>query len=358
MNALIFAGGVGSRLWPASTKNKPKQFLSFFGNQTMLEKTNSRVRKGIKNKNIFVATSAQHVNEIKKQLPNIPSSNFLLEPERKNRGPALGVLMLLLQYYSKDQFFTTVWSDDHIYQEDIYHNNLKLIEEHLKNFPEQIVAIGVSPSSPNTSFRYVQTGKIISSNQLPIYQVSKFIDKPEVTKAKKIFASGKHFWNTGYFIAHTQTILDLYKNYFPECYKIIEKIKPYIGTKQEKQKIAEFYKKMPSFDFEEIFFEKPELLKLAPASFDWIDIGRWDAVKQIQSTEEENLIKGLTVTHKTQGTLIYNYNPDQLVSALHVDNLIVVVTPEAVLVTRKDKAGDLKKITEQLENNKKLKKYL
>ncbi len=358
MNAIIFAGGVGSRLWPASTKAKPKQFLSFFGQLTMLEKTHQRINKGIKNNQIFIATSESHIKEIKSQLPKIPNTNFLLEPVRKNRGPALGVAMLLLKHYSKDPYFTTVWSDDHINQEELYHSNLLEIESYLKKNPKDIVAVGVKPTNPNTSFRYVQTGKLVNKESIPIYQVDKFIDKPKLAQANKLYSSGKHFWNTGYFIASVDTILGLYKEHFPECYKILEQIKPFIGKKNERAKIKEYYKKMPSFDFEELFFKKPNLLKLAPAGFDWQDIGRWDAVKDIQSKLPNNLLKGLTVTHNTKGSLVFNYNPNQLVSTLCVENLVIVVTPEAVLVADKNKAGELKKIIETLEKDSKLKKYL
>lgn len=358
MNALIFAGGSGTRLWPASTKNKPKQFLNFFGDLTMLEKTHQRINKIIPNEKIFIATSEFYSYEIKNQLQGVPDSNFLFEPVRKNRGPALGLLMLFLKQYSPDPYFTTVWSDDHINQEEIYHNSLASLEKHLDSNPSDIIAIGVSPTNPDVSFRYVQVDSAPVDSLTTIYNVSGFVDKPDLDNAKKIFSSGRHFWNTGYFISSVDAILNLYKKEFPQCYAILEKIQPFMGTDKESEVIAEYYHQMPSFDFEEIFFVKPELLKLAPATFDWMDIGKWDAVKDIQSESSENLTKGLTVTHGTDSSLIYNYNPNQLVSALHVDNMIIVVTPESILVAKKDKVGDLKKIIEQMEDNEELKKFL
>jgi mannose-1-phosphate guanylyltransferase len=358
MNALIFAGGSGSRLWPASTKNKPKQILSFFGEETMLEKTYNRIEKGIPSKKIFVATAESYKQPVTKQLSKIPAKNFLFEPVRKNRGPAIGVMMLYLQAYSKDPYFTTVWSDDHINQEDIYHYNLQLIEKYLTKNPNEILAIGVYPSYPNTSFRYVETGKIISSDTIPIFNVKKFHDKPHLAKAKKMYSSGKHFWNSGYFISSTDAILDLYKKHFKECYKILEELKPYIGTSKQNAMVKKLYPKMPSFDFEEIFYVNPSLLKLVPANFDWMDIGRWGAVKDVQSEQHDNIEKGLVVTHGTEASLIYNYTKKQLVSTLHVNNLVIVVTPDAVLVADKDKTEDLKMIIEKIDADVNLKKYL
>ncbi len=357
MNALIFAGGSGARLWPASRQSKPKQILSFFGDLTMLEKTYQRINKGIPEHKVFVATGESYADDVKKQMPSVPLNNFLLEPVRKNRGPALGVLMLLLDKYSDDPYFTTVWSDDHINQEDLYHAALKQIEKHLEQNPNDIVAIGVAPNHPNTSFRYVQIGDLISQDHM-VYNVDTFVDKPNQELAKQIYNSGRHFWNTGYFISSVKAILDLYKEHFKECYDILMKMQPYIGTDSQEEKIRELYHEMPSFDFEEIFFQKPELLKMAPASFDWLDLGKWDAIKDAQSEKHENLTRGLTVNHKAESSLIFNYNPDQLVTALHVNNLVIVVTPEAVLVANKDQAGDLKKIVDKLAEDEDLKKFL
>lgn len=358
MNALIFAGGSGSRLWPASRVNKPKQILSFFGDMTMLEKTYQRMNSEIPKHKIFVAAGESYADEIKKQLPEVPLANYLLEPVRKNRGPALGVLALLLEAYSDDPYFTTVWSDDHINQEDIYHSSLKQIEKHLQDNPNDIVAIGVSPSHPNTSFRYVQIGDLVNNQHTPVYTVKEFVDKPGQELAKQIYNSGHHFWNTGYFITSVPAILSLYKEHFPECYQVLMKIKPYIGTDKQEEVIRQLYQEMPSFDFEEIFFAKPDLLKMSPASFDWLDLGKWDAIKDAQSEKHENLERGLTLSHETESTLVFNYNPDQLVSTLHVNNLVIVVTKEAVLVANKDQAGDLKKIIEKLEEDEDLKKFL
>ena len=358
MNALIFAGGSGTRLWPASTKSNPKQVLSFFGDETMLQKTYNRISKGIPAKQIFVATAESYKPQVLKQLSKIPKKHFLYEPIRKDRGPAIGVMMLFLQAYSKDPYFTTVWSDDHINQEDIYHTDLSHIEKYLNKNPEEILAIGARPDYPNTSFRYVETGKLISSGKISVYNVKKFIDKPNLNQAKKIYNSGKNFWNTGYFISTTDAILNLYKTHFKECYKILEQLKPFIGTSKQDEMVKKMYPKMPSFDFEEIFYTNPSLLKLVPANFDWMDIGRWGAVKDVQSKEKDNLEKGLVVTHETDSSLIYNYNPKQLVTTLHVNNLVIVVTPDAVLVADKNKTEDLKKIIDKLSADPKLKKYL
>lgn len=358
MNALIIAAGNGSRLWPASRKHKPKQLLSFMGESTMIEKTYNRVRKAVGPENVFVAVPKRVAEETKLQLPEVPVSQFLFEPIRKNRGPVLGLLMLYLKKYSKDPYFTTVWCDDHIAQEDIYASTIKSIEKYLQQNPNQTVAIGISPDHPNTSFRYVQAGDKINSDHLSVYKVDKFTEFPDQSTAQEYYESGKHFWNAGYFFSTVDNILSLYKEYYPECYEVLMQLEPYIGTDQQNEKIDEIYPNIPKFDFEHLFIEKPELLHVVPANFHWRDLGKWNVIKDVQSSVQENLTKGLTVSHGTEGSLVFNYNPDQLVSTLHVENLVIVVTKEAVLVADKDKTGDIKKIISQLEDNEDLRKFL
>lgn len=355
MNILIFAGGSGTRLWPASRKSTPKQFLNFVGDNTLLQQTYARMRKGVKNEQIFIATASSYAKQIQKQLPAIKRSHFSLEPAMRDRGPALGLAALIMQHESRDDIFATAWADDYIKQENLYHNTLKLAESYIKNNPRSIIAVGITPNSPSTSFRYINSGKKIGQN---IYQVKKFTDKPNLKQAQNYFTSEKYLINSGYFISSATHILELYKKYQPQCYGLLMKIKPALGTKKQQSTINKLYPKMPKFDFEEILIKHPSELLVTPGNFDWADVGRWSVIKDIQSSKKDNLEIGQTLTHETTGSLIYNYNPKQLVTTLHVNNLIVVVTPEAVLVADKNNSEELKHLVQKLKDNPKLNKYL
>ncbi len=355
MNVLIFAGGSGTRLWPASRKATPKQFLNFVGNNTLLQQTYTRMRQGFSNNQIFIATSSGYAGQIKKQLPGIKRSHFSLEPAMRDRGPALGLAALIMQHESKDDLFATSWADDFIKQEDRYHQTLLQAENFLKAHPKSIIAVGIAPSSPSTGFRYIQTGKTLTNS---ISIVKKFADKPSHKQAQAYFSSGKYLINTGYFISSATHILELYKEHQPKAYALLMKIRPAIGTKQQQTVINKLYPKIPKFDFEEILINHPEMLLVMPGAFDWADVGRWSVIKDIQSALEDNLTTGLTLSYKTTGSLIYNYNPKQLVTSLHVNNLIIVVTPEAVLVADKNNSEELKHIIQKIKGDPKLNKYL
>jgi mannose-1-phosphate guanylyltransferase len=355
MNVIIFAGGQGTRLWPASRANKPKQFLKLVGDKTLLEQTFDRLKSQFKSKQVFVATNQQYAQMIKKQLPQVPVSNFSLEPSRKNRGPALGLAILIMQHNSKDDVFATVWSDDHIANPKLYLNTLASAGKIVKSNPKQIVAVGVKPTTPSPAFCYIQT-KIKRSNGL--LPVQKFTDKPTVKEAVNFLKSDNYFWNTGYFISSGSHILSLYQTYYPKSFKILMKIKPYIGTNKQSVMIKKYYSQLEVFDFEDILRKDPEQLKMLVGNFGWADIGRWSVIKDIQSSEKDNLIYGKVATHNTTGTLIYNYNPKQIVTGLGLRNHIIVNTPEALLIADKNNTEELKALIKILEEHSEYKKFL
>jgi mannose-1-phosphate guanylyltransferase len=224
--------------------------------------------------------------------------------------------------------------------------------------PDSLIAVGIKPTTAHAGFRYINTGKAVSTQNKEVFTVKKFTDKPSEKQAEKYLSSGNFLWNTGYFISHADHVLNLYKKYQPKAYSLLMKIKPHIGTAKQSAMIEKYYAQMPEFDFEEILIAHPENLLALKAAFDWADIGRWSVIKDIQSGKESNLYKGLTLSHEAKGLLIYNYNPKQLVTALHVKNLVIVVTPEAVLIANKENSEELKKLIEKIKADPKLKKYL
>ena len=357
MNVIIFAGGQGTRLWPASRANQPKQFLKLVGDKTLLEQTFGRLKAKFKPSQVFIATSTEYAPFIKKQLPKIPATNFSLEPSRRNRGPALGLAVLIMQHHSKDDVFATAWSDDHIANPKLYLQTMSLAGRLAKQQQDKIFAIGAKPNSASPAFCYIQYGKSVVGTK-NLFSVKKFTDKPKVSTAEKFLRSGNYLWNTGYFVSTGTNVLNLYKKYYPKSYKILIKLKPWIGTAQQTKMIKRYYHQLESFDFEEILRKQPKELSVIAAEFGWADVGRWAVIKDIQSGIKENLLIGNVVAHNTTGSLIYNYNPKQLVATLHTDNLVIINTPQALLVANKDSTEELKALIKRLEQDKHLKKFL
>ncbi len=360
MNILIVAGGTGTRLWPASRQKKPKQLLTFLNDKTLLQNTYERFSSKIKSDHIFIATTKDYAKNIQKQLPGIPKKNYSLEPVLRDRAPAIGLAALLMDHYHPNSVFATSWSDSHIEPKKKYLDILRKAEKFLATHPETIVNVGVKPTFPHTGLGYIEQGKkITNKDRLAIFEARSFKEKPDLALAKKFLAKKTYLWNTGMFIGRTTTFLELYKKHLPEIYTLLMQIKPALGTWKQQRAINKYYEKMPSTDIEKGLMEKLHgNLAVIAGDFLWGDIGSWKVIKDIQSKRHENVFQGLHIDHGSRNTLIYNYTKDQLVTTVGLDDIAIVVTPEAILVAHKDKAEEIKEIIKKLKTEPKLKKYL
>lgn len=361
MNILIFAGGSGTRLWPVSRKSTPKQLLKLIGDKTLLQNTYDRCCTWASKKEIYIATLSEYKNSIRKQLPDIPLNHYSLEPSLRDRGPAIGLAALIMHHDNPQSCFMTMWSDHDIFEKPGYFKTLlKKAEKYLKENPEATITVGVKPRFAHTGFGYIKKGsKIRNRFSLPLYQLEQFTEKPSKTRAEKFIKTKKYLWNSGYFIWKTETLLKLYEQHLPEVYSILKKIEPYLGTSKQQWAINKWYPKMPRVEVEQGLLEKVKSnIVTIEAEFDWIDVGSWDVIKDVQSVNTANVTKGLQVDHNSKNSLIYNYNPKQLVTTLNVENLIVIVTDDAILVANKDNSSELKMLLSKVKADPKLKKYL
>lgn len=361
MNILIFAGGSGSRLWPASRKSSPKQVLKLIDNKTLLESTYDRCKTWVKQDRIFIATLTEYKNLIKRQLPEIKDSHYSLEPVLKDRGPAIGLAALIMHHYNPESVFMTMWSDHAITEPKGYFKKLLVsAENYLNTHPEQILTVGIKPTHPHTGFGYIKKGKRNKSfENFPFFEVKSFIEKPTQKKATSFLATNNYLWNSGYFIWKSKTLLDLYKQHLPEIYNLLMKIKPAIGTSKQQVVIDKFYKRMPRIEVEKGILEKvTSKIGTIEANISWNDIGSWQAIKDAQVRPGNNIFKGLHLDHDSIDTLVYNYNPKQLVTTLGTKNLAIVVTDDAILVADKNNSEDLKLLIKKLKEKGKFKKYL
>jgi mannose-1-phosphate guanylyltransferase len=310
----------------------------------------------IKPNQIFIGTMAEYAQIIKKQVPGIPAKNYSLEPTLRDRGPAIGLACLIMDHYHPNSLFMTAWSDHHITPVKSYLGLIKRVENYLKKNPGVTVTVGIKPDHVHTGFGYIQKGKAIA-NSRNMYQVVSFKEKPNERTAKQYVQSKNYLWNTGYFAWNTKTLLSLYEKHLPEIYEVLMAIKPYIGSRKQQSMIDKLYPTMPSVDIETGLIEKLEDVMVAQASFNWADIGSWKTIKDIQSKSKQTLTQGNVINYETKGSLIYNYGSG-IVTTVGLKDIIVVVTPDAVLVANKNDSEAVKKIIKQIKNKKKLRKYL
>jgi mannose-1-phosphate guanylyltransferase len=357
MNILILAGGSGTRLWPASRRNKPKQLLPFIGSKTLLQNTYERFSTFTSPKHIFIGTLNKYAGSIRKQLPKIPKSNYSLEATLRDRGPAIGLAALIMEHQQPGSNFVTAWSDNYINNEGKYLAMLRKAEKYLIKNPETTVIVGVKPTFAHTGMGYIEIGKNIASAGLQLSQVRAFKEKPDSATAARYLRSGKYLWNTGYFMWNANHLLRLYEQHLPEIYILLMKIKPALGTAKQQSVINKIYPRMPKVDIEKGLIERVNNRVAIAGDFDWADIGSWKVVKQVLASGNKNLIKGLWAGTDTDNCLVYNYT-NKLVSTVGVKNSVIVVTPDTVLVADQDKSEEIKKLISLLESDPKLKKYL
>lgn len=358
MYVLIMAGGSGTRLWPASRKNTPKQLLPFIGKRTLLQNTFTRLRKGFSNNKIFIATGKKYFNHVHKQLPQLDLSHCSIEPAIKDRGPAIGLAALIMHHHDPESTFVTAWSDHYINDEAAYFKTLTNTEVFLRDHPKNFVTIGVTPTFPHTGLGYIEMGPAIKNSMgINVFKVKSFKEKPDLKQAQKFLTGKKYLWNTGYFVCKTSFLLVLYQKHLPEVYSLLLKIKPFIGTKKQQAAINKYYAQMPVVDIERGILEKSNSIVVLPSAFDWVDVGSWKIIKEVLSQPNDNLTKGKVITHEAGGNLIYNYE-SKLVAAIGLKDIVIINTKDALLVANKNDSEQVKELVKKLQADKKLKKYL
>lgn len=358
MKVIILAGGGGTRLWPVSRKHKPKQIQPFIGNKTLLQKTFERVRKGFTLSDILVSTNVKHYSLIHHQIPSLPKNNYILEPEKKDTAAAIGLVAAYLAKKNPHEVMFMANADHYIKNVKEYLRVAKLAEKVAKENPSFTVLLGIKPTYPETGLGYIKINKLFKQfGNDEVFQAERFIEKPDLETAKQYFKSWDYLWNPAMFCWRVDNLLNLFKKFLPQHYKILMKIQNAMDTRQASSVLKKEFKKIKQISIDYGIMEKSRKMLVIPADFDWVDVGHWRTVKDVLAKNlDDNVIKGKYIGHDSQGNLIYSYT-GKLIATCGVKNMIIIEAEDAILVCPKDKAQDVKKIVEMLEK-KGLKKYL
>ena len=346
--ALIMAGGIGSRFWPRSKEKTPKQLLKIFGDNTMIQDTVARLDGVIPNENIFIITNKIQRKEIIKQLPGIPTKNILEEPFGRNTAACIGLASIMIEEKSKDAV-TIVLPADHIIRDKIsFHNTLKSAAK-FADEAKGLVTIGIIPTRPETGYGYIQIDdEIVSDN---IHKVLTFAEKPNYATAVRFLESGDFLWNSGMFIWRIDSILEEIRKYMPELYEGLGHIKKSMHAPDFEEVLSHVYGQLKNISIDYGIMEKSQKVFLTKGDFSWSDVGSWEEVYQLaEKNEEGNALVGKIFTDGTSES--YIFSPDKFTAVIGAENFIVINTDEALLICRRDKAQDVKKIIEHLKFSK------
>jgi mannose-1-phosphate guanylyltransferase len=354
MKVVIFAGGVGTRLWPLSRKNTPKQFEKIIGDKTMLQIAVGKLFPLFDWNNIYIATGETYVEQVRSQLPELPSENILIEPEMRDVGPAVGLVTSIFHKTSPDEPIVILWGSDHLVREvELFQKALKGAEEIIKEDGNKIVFVGQKPRFANQNLGYIEFGEEIKTVEgLPVTSFKSFLYRPHLSTAEKWVKDGHHAWNLGYFVTTPKFLWNLFQTFAPkELNEKLERIQEAYGTDSYDPVLREVYPTIEKITFDNAVLEKmdPNDGLVISADLGWSDIGAWEALKEaLAEGNEANVTKGDVAVEDSIDSLVYNFT-NQLVVAIDLKEMIVVNTKDVVLICPKDSVPKIKKFVQELE---------
>ncbi len=353
MKVVIFAGGVGSRLWPLSRKNTPKQFEQIVEDKSMLQVAVSKLFPDFEWSDIFISTNKQFAGILQEQFPELPKENLIFEPAMRDVGPAVGlVLANILKKYPTEQL-AILWSDHLIKKDAEFRKALRVAEGLVEEDPQRIVFIGQKPRFPSVNLGYLEFGSEVENRDgVGVYKYNGMTYRPDEPAAREFMADGKHSWNLGYFVTTPKFLWEVYEKFAPEVFSKLKAIYDVVGTADYEQVLAEVYPTIEKISFDNAVLEKldPATGLVLSVDIGWSDIGAWEALKEaLAGSDDENVIRGKVELMDTRDSLVFNYN-NQLVVGLDLDQMLVINTPDVLLVCPKTSVPKIKKFVESLSD--------
>ena len=350
MYVVIMAGGAGTRLWPMSRTLRPKQFQRLVTGRSLIQETFDRVLPLANPESIFVATTAPLVEACLEDLPELPPSNILIEPVARNTGPAIGYATAFFARYEPDALVATVHADHIIGRPERFREALSLAAETIAARPDLLATIGLRPTWGNPGFGYIKTAGTAES--MSAVAVEQFVEKPEPEVAAQYFASGEYLWNAGYFVFRAATMMDCIERYNGELAAGLGRIQQAIGTPHQGERLNREYHAFEKVPIDKLVFEPESLagrVQVVPADLDWDDLGSWKTLREVLGSEAEHglVTRGEVLAIDSDECLIYG-SGGRLVAALGLQGMVVVDTPDALLVCPADRAEEVKRLLDAL----------
>jgi len=344
--AIIMAGGVGSRFWPISTQEFPKQFHDMLGTgNTLIQNTYQRFKSIIPSKNILIATNKKYEQLVLNQLPEVSSNQLLLEPAMRNTAPCILYSALKINAENPDGVMVIAPSDHWIKNEKEFLENIAIAFNFCSK-KEALLTLGIQPTSPNTGYGYIK----YKNSDKDIKTVEKFTEKPNLETAEQFLKSGDYLWNAGIFIWSVKNILKAFKAYLPEMFQLFSKGNCFYNTPDEANFIKNNYALSQNISIDFGIMEKASNVFVMPVNFDWNDLGTWGSLySKLSKDENKNATVGGKVVFRNAYNNIVKTQNNKRVVIQGLNDYIVVEKEDVILICPKNKEQDIKEITNEVQ---------
>ncbi|HLD26755.1 MAG TPA: sugar phosphate nucleotidyltransferase [Patescibacteria group bacterium] len=353
MKAVIFAGGVGTRLWPLSRKKSPKQFEKIIGNKSTLQLAVDRLIPEFAPHDIYISTGRNYVDVVHQQVNFIPKENIIGEPEKKDVGPAVSYVMTYLAEKYPKESVVILWSDHLVRQVDKFKRILQSADKLIQKDSDKIVFIGQKPRFASENLGWIESGAMVKKEEkIDFRSFLGFKYRPEKKRAERYFKDGHHCWNLGYFVSTPQFVNKLFEQWTPTIYELSQKIMENKGKKNFDTISASFYAKMPKINFDNAILEKLDKKSAYVVIEDigWSDVGAWEALKEaLEKQRDDNITKGKVLLEDSFDNLVYNYDDKKMIVGIDLEDILIVNTDDVLLVAKKTSVGKIKKLVENFQ---------
>jgi mannose-1-phosphate guanylyltransferase len=354
MKAIIFAGGVGTRLWPLSRKKSPKQFEKIIGNKSTLQLAAERLLPDFTWNDLYVSTGCRYTDIVRNQLTQMPKDHVIGEPEMRDVGPAVGLVTGILMKESPDEPMVILWSDHLVKKEALFRSILTEAGKEIEKNPNKIVFVSQKPRFASENLGWIEYGQQVKKvGDISFHTFVDFQYRPDKKTAAKYFESGHHAWNLGYFVTTPRFLWSQYKRFVPNVYEGLLEITNAWKTNKYDTILYKIYPTLEKIHFDNAILEKlnPSQAYVISENIGWSDIGAWEALKEaLEENDDKNVTQGKVFLTDTVDSLVYNYT-DQLIVTIDCSELLVVNTNDVTLICKKNSVPKIKKLVESWDGS-------
>ena len=350
LHAIVMAGGSGTRFWPKSRRNKPKQLLKLFGDATMLQHTVGRVTPLVPAERVLIITGADQAAAVREQLPELPESNVIAEPCPRDTAPCVGLAAEIVVRRDPGATMIVMPADHVIRPTETFLKTVRAAVSVIDSDPTAFVTFGIKPTRPETGYGYIERGQSLGTPEgIGLHRVVQFRERPDLATAQAFLADGRFAWNSGIFLWRARAILDALATHRPKLAAGLRRIGDALGTANESEVLAREFAEAERIPIDKAVMEKAANVRVLEVIYDWSDVGDWRSLAElIPADAHGNTTQGPVLAAETRGSIIVS-DDGGLIATLGVDDLVIIQAGGATLVARKDQLDKLKVLVQGLD---------